>query len=204
MGYNIGSAGLSTARQSVTATSQEMAPPVGSLARMPAMSHYSLPGYIEIFNSRSLTSPSPIDMLMTLTTHGGRFTTTRVLECFVLPIIEPDNSLLSITYTSYLDTTRRFIEGGINLNDIMDTNFVAVDLLFRERLPSDPWSISFWACELVKSFNDHDIFVLLAAIFMYTHLIRVCQSATHKCAHAANERPTVASRPYTRNVCPST
>ena len=147
-----------------------MTPSEGDLDRRQIIKRHSSPGYIEISKSRSMTSLVFSDALKP-SALGTELATAKLSECFVLPIIEPENSLLSKTYTTFLDASRGLMENGI---DIIGPDFIAVDLLFRERLPSDdPLSVSVWACNIVNSFGYHDEFVLLAAVMMYTRLIRV-------------------------------
>ena len=191
------------AQDSIATPSQEMTLLKHDYRRRHTIKHYSPPGYIEIFKSRTTMSPNSSDALMS-PVPGSEFSTTKVPEYFVLPIIEPENSLLSMTYTTYLDATRRLIESGISLDDILRSDHVAIDLFFRDRLPSDPWSISFWACELVKSFHGHDVFVLLAAVMMYTHLMRVCQSTAHDITNVTTNGSPVASRSLAGDVCTHT
>ena len=92
----------------------------------------------------------------------------------IQPLVVVENSTLSRVYTDYRDAARQQIANGTSVESIMGPEFVCVDLFFRDRTPNDPYTVCSWACELVKPFTEHNDFVRLAGILLYTQYMRVC------------------------------
>ena len=71
------------------------------------------------------------------------------------------------------------LASGVPNSEVSGPDFTAIDLFFRERVPSDPHTASFWACELCKTFGDAPVFVQLAGTYLLTYLMRVCYTNKH-------------------------
>ena len=93
------------------------------------------------------------------------------------PLAESDNSPLSGAYLSYQDAARQMIANGTPIAQIIGPDYVVVDLMFRDRGPNDPYSVSCWASELCKTF-EVNVFAALAHVSMLTHLLRWLISPT--------------------------
>ncbi|KIW93564.1 uncharacterized protein Z519_06169 [Cladophialophora bantiana CBS 173.52] len=99
-------------------------------------------------------------------------TRLRVPRHLVLPLVIPDDSPMSRTYTDYVHGARRMLENGVPISDVLGaTEKVAVDLFFRPRRATDKFDCASWACEVSRSF-DTDIFVRLASAYLLTHMMR--------------------------------
>ncbi|KIX96300.1 uncharacterized protein Z520_08078 [Fonsecaea multimorphosa CBS 102226] len=99
-------------------------------------------------------------------------TRLRVPRHLILPLVIPDDSPMSRTYTDYLHGARRMLETGVPVSDVLGaTEKVAVDLFFRPRRATDKFDCASWACEVSRSF-DNDVFVRLASAYLLTHMMR--------------------------------
>ncbi|KAH0848834.1 hypothetical protein AYO21_08279 [Fonsecaea monophora] len=99
-------------------------------------------------------------------------TRLRIPRHLVLPLVVPDDSPMSRTYTDYVNGARRMLESGVPVSDVLGTTEkVAVDLFFRPRRATDKFDCASWACEVSRSF-DNDIFVRLASAYLLTHMMR--------------------------------
>ena len=134
---------------------------------------YPTPGYVEVFGNLPMSSA--------IMANGyPRKVQIQQLCHFRIPIhlvqslIMFDDSALARVYTDYRDAARHMLASGVPNEEVSGPNFTAIDLFFRDRIPSDPHTASFWACELCKSFGDAPIFVQLAAMYLLTYLMRVC------------------------------
>jgi len=134
---------------------------------------YPTPGYVEVFGNLPMSSA--------IMANGyPRKVQIQQLCHFRIPIhliqslITFDNSALARVYTDYRDAARHMLASGVPNEEVSGPDFTAIDLFFRDRVPSDPHTASFWACELCKSFGDAPIFVQLAGMYLLTYLMRVC------------------------------
>ncbi|OQV01549.1 Fungal Zn2-Cys6 binuclear cluster domain-containing protein isoform 2 [Cladophialophora immunda] len=101
-----------------------------------------------------------------------QFTRLRVPRHLVLPLVIPDDSPMSRTYTDYVHGARRMLESGVPVSDVLGASEkVAVDLFFRPRQATDKFDCASWACEVSRSF-DNDVFVRLASAYLLTHMMR--------------------------------
>lgn len=139
---------------------------------------YPSPGYVEVFGNLALSSA--------IMTNGyPRMVQTQQLCHFRIPIhliqslITFDDSALGRVYTDYRDTARDMLASGVPNSEVSGPDFTAIDLFFRDRVPSDPHTASFWACELCKTFGDAPVFVQLAGMYLLTYLMRVCNPQCH-------------------------
>ena len=100
-------------------------------------------------------------------------TRLRIPRHLVLPLVIPDDSPMSRTYTDYLFGARRMLESGVPATDILGhTDRVTVDLFFRSRRTTDKFDCASWACEVSRSY-DNDVFVRLATACLLTYMMRV-------------------------------
>lgn len=139
---------------------------------------YPSPGYVEVFGNLALSSA--------IMTNGyPRMVQIRQLCHFRIPIhliqslITFDDSALGRVYTDYRDAARHMLASGVPNLEVSGPDFTAIDLFFRDRVPSDPHTASFWACELCKTFGDASVFVQLAGMYLLTYLMRVCNLQCH-------------------------
>lgn len=133
---------------------------------------YPSPGYVEVFGNLSMSSA-------VMANGYPRKVQVQQLCHFRIPIhliqslVTFDNSALARVYTDYRDAARHMLASGVPDSEVSGPDFTAIDLFFRDRVPSDPHTASFWACELCKTFGDAPIFVQLAAMYLLTYLMRV-------------------------------
>jgi hypothetical protein len=100
-------------------------------------------------------------------------TRLRVPRHLVLPLVMPDDSPMSRTYTDYLFGARRMLDSGVPPGDILGhADRITVDLFFRPRRTDDTFNCASWACEVSRSY-DNDAFVRLATACLLTHMMRV-------------------------------
>jgi hypothetical protein len=139
---------------------------------------YPSPGYVEVFGNLALSSA--------IMTNGyPRMVQIQQLCHFRIPIhliqslITFDDSALGRVYTDYRDAARHMLASGVPNLEVSGPDFTAIDLFFRDRVPSDPHTASFWACELCKTFGDAPVFVQLAGMYLLTYLMRVCNPQYH-------------------------
>jgi hypothetical protein len=140
---------------------------------------YPSPGYVEVFGNLPMSSA--------IMTNGyPRKVQIQQLCHFRIPIhliqslITYDDSALARVYTDYRDAARHMLARGVPNSEVSGPDFTAIDLFFRDRVPSDPHTASFWACELCKTFGDAPIFVQLAGMYLLTYLMRVCYKSYHR------------------------
>ncbi|EXJ54635.1 hypothetical protein A1O7_09976 [Cladophialophora yegresii CBS 114405] len=99
-------------------------------------------------------------------------TRLRIPRHLILPLVVPDDSPMSRTYTDYLFGARRMLESGVPASDVLGhSDRVAVDLFFRPRRANDKLDCASWACEVSRSY-DTDVFVRLATACLLTHMMR--------------------------------
>ncbi|OCT48154.1 hypothetical protein CLCR_03943 [Cladophialophora carrionii] len=99
-------------------------------------------------------------------------TRLRIPRHLILPLVVPDDSPMSRTYTDYLFGARRMLESGVPASDVLGhSDRVAVDLFFRPRRANDKFDCASWACEVSRSY-DTDVFVRLATACLLTHMMR--------------------------------
>ena len=92
----------------------------------------------------------------------------------VQPVVVVEDSPLSRVYTDYRDAARQLIASGAPLAEIVGPqDYVNVDLFYRDRRPTDPFSANFWACETCKTFDEFDDPVKLGAVALLTYFMRV-------------------------------
>lgn len=140
---------------------------------------YPSPGYVEVFGNLPMSSA--------IMTNGyPRKVQIQQLCHFRIPIhliqslITYDDSALARVYTDYRDAARHMLASGVPNSEVSGPDFTAIDLFFRDRVPSDPHTASFWACELCKTFGGAPIFVQLAGMYLLTYLMRVCYKSYHR------------------------
>jgi hypothetical protein len=104
----------------------------------------------------------------------GQVTRLRIPRYVVLPLVVSDEAMLSRLYTDYLEGTRPLLESGVPLFDVLGApDTVTVDIFFRDRSADERLDCSSWACEIMRRFEELDIFVRLAPVYFLTHLMRV-------------------------------
>lgn len=134
---------------------------------------YPSPGYVEVFGNLPMSSA-------VMTNGYSRRVQIQQLCHFHIPIhliqslITFDDSALARVFTDYRDAARHMLANGVADSEVSGPDFTAIDLFFRARVPSDPHTASFWACELCMTFGDAPTLVQLAGMYLLTYLMRVC------------------------------
>lgn len=129
-------------------------------------------GYVEVFgnlpmSSAIMTNGYPRNVQIQQLCHF------RIPIYLIQSLITFDDSALARVFTDYRDAARHMLASGVPNLEVSGPDFTAIDLFFRDRLPSDPHTASFWACEVCKTFGDASIFVQLASMYLLTYLMRV-------------------------------
>jgi hypothetical protein len=135
---------------------------------------YPSPGYVEFFGNLPMSSA--------VMTNGYPQTVQIQQLChFRIPVhliqslITIDDSSLARVFTDYRNAARHMLANGVPDLEVSGPNFTAIDLFFRARVPTDPHTASFWACELCMTFGETPMFVQLANMYLLTYLMRVCR-----------------------------
>ena len=79
---------------------------------------------------------------------------------------------LSQAMLSFREAAGSQIAGGIPSTLVLSMSGITVDLLFRDRIASDPHTVSTWGCELAKSYNTLDRALKLALIYFAASFMR--------------------------------
>jgi hypothetical protein len=100
------------------------------------------------------------------------------LDCHNEPAIGSfilsDGSQMANLFYSYRGAAQEMIATGTPIFQILgNIHQYDVELLFRSRKPHDKYDADSWACELLRSLEDFDLFVLLASCALYTGYMRV-------------------------------
>merc|ERR1711981_762582 len=102
----------------------------------------------------------------------NRSTRLRIPRHLVLPLVIPDDSYMSRTYTHYLQGARRMLESGVPRSNVLGVgDEVPVDLFFRSRTDRDHFDCSSWACEVFRSYET-EVFARLGTAYMLTFMMR--------------------------------
>ena len=91
----------------------------------------------------------------------------------VQPRLIKDDTPISRVYTDYLHGAKEMLESGTPPIEVLGQDCIVVDLYFRERQPSDNYTCSSWASEVMRMFPEYDKFVGLACCFFLCRLMRV-------------------------------
>ena len=90
-----------------------------------------------------------------------------------LPFIIDDHSPSSKLYKSFIQAARQMIaERSASLEGILGPLDAQVDLLYRDRIPSDAFCASTFACEVVKYYSNVDMDTQIAYAFFLARWIR--------------------------------
>ena len=136
---------------------------------------YEKAGYVEVFGNLPMSSAIAANWYPP-EVQKRQIANYTIPVYLIQPLILIENSTLSRVYTDYLVAARQQIADGFPVESIMGPDFVCVDLFFRDRVPSDAFDVSTWACELMKPFDDHNDFARLAGVLMNAYLMKVCTS----------------------------
>jgi len=102
----------------------------------------------------------------------NRSTRLRIPRHLVLPLVIPDDSYMSRTYTHYLQGARQMLESGVPRSNVLGVgDEVPVDLFFRSRTDRDHFDCSSWACEVFRSYET-EVFARLGTAYMLTFMMR--------------------------------
>jgi hypothetical protein len=105
-------------------------------------------------------------------------TRLRIPVHLVLPLIVPDDSILSNMYTNYVEGARHMLNTGIPLTEVLGTSDeVSLELFFRPRTKNDAFDCASWACEVCRLLPIIDECVRMACAYMLTFMMRVSQNA---------------------------
>ena len=96
----------------------------------------------------------------------------RIPICLIQPLPNIDSSPLCKVYTSFLRTARQKIAQGTPASDLLGHDDIVIDLFFRSRRATDPFTATSWASEVVSHVSQLDDFVRLAWIVLLTLLMR--------------------------------
>jgi hypothetical protein len=96
----------------------------------------------------------------------------------MLPHTIDDQSPLSMMFMDFRSGVNRMLHQGTPLAQVLGPLDPIVDLLFRPRQATDPFSASTWACELARVHEEVDIFTQLANAFLFARLMRWLLSPT--------------------------
>ena len=101
-------------------------------------------------------------------------TKLRIPVHLVLPLIIPDDSLLSNMYSNYVEGARQLLEAGHPTSEILGTSDdFSLELFFRPRTESDVFDCASWACEVYRALTVLDDSVRIAAAYLLTYMMRV-------------------------------
>jgi hypothetical protein len=90
-----------------------------------------------------------------------------------VPQIELNGQPMACAITSFMDLARTMLARGRPIQEVFGPERAVVDLLFRQRRPSDPHSVCHFAAELCAGVKQIDMPAKLGMTFMYTYLLRV-------------------------------
>lgn len=91
----------------------------------------------------------------------------------VQPFIVEDHSPLSRLYKSFMNGAKQMIaEGAATLEGVLGPLDAEVDLLYRDRISSDAFCASTFACEVVKYYSDVDMDTQMAHAFLLARWMR--------------------------------
>ena len=77
-----------------------------------------------------------------------------------------------MVFINFKNGVSSMLAQGVPVAQVLGPLDPVVDLIFRPRLPSDPFSASTWACELARIDPSADIFTQLANVFLLSRYMR--------------------------------
>ena len=105
-----------------------------------------------------------------------QMTRLRIPVHLVLPLIVPDDSILSNMYTNYVEGARHMLDTGLPLTEVLgSSDEVSLELFFRPRTENDAFDCASWACEVCRALPVIDDCVRMASAYMLTFMMRVSQ-----------------------------
>jgi Domain of unknown function (DUF3425)/Fungal Zn(2)-Cys(6) binuclear cluster domain len=93
-------------------------------------------------------------------------------EHLILPHVITDSSPLSKMFMGFRMGVNKLLQQGTPLDEALGDLDPKVDLLFRQRNSSDPFSACTWACELSRLNVQWDIYTQLANTFLLARFMR--------------------------------
>jgi Domain of unknown function (DUF3425) len=90
----------------------------------------------------------------------------------IIPHVIPDRSPLSLIFINFKNGVSNMLAQGTPLAQVLGPLDPTIDLMFRPRLPTDPFSASTWACELARIDIAVDIVTQLANAFLLSRFMR--------------------------------
>ncbi|KAJ9609234.1 hypothetical protein H2204_015643 [Knufia peltigerae] len=130
--------------------------------------------YLELVEtSTKMSDPAPPNRWdLSVARENHQSTRLRIPRHLVLPLIVPDDSYMSRTYTHYLQGAREMLGSGVPLSDVLGAgDEVPVDLFFRSRTDLDKFDCASWACEVSRSYET-EVYARLGSAYMLTFLMR--------------------------------
>jgi len=112
-------------------------------------------------------------------------TRLRIPVHLVLPLIIPDDSLLSNMYSNYVEGARQMLEMGRPLSEILGPGEdVSLELFFPARTEKDGFDCASWACDVCRALPVLDDSVRIATVYLLTRMMQVSNICvlTRKCA----------------------
>lgn len=88
-----------------------------------------------------------------------------IQEC--LPVnLDPESRAdrMSSAMVAFRDAARSMIAMGQPVEDVLSMKGLQLDLMFRDRLPSDPHNVSTWACEFSNTWTFLPLHIRLASV----------------------------------------
>jgi len=93
-------------------------------------------------------------------------------EHLITPFTIDDSSPLNRVYLDFRDAARQMAADGGEADAILGPLDTNVDLVFRNRQSTDPFTASTWACECCRIFQHVDVYTQLATAFFLSRFMR--------------------------------
>lgn len=85
-----------------------------------------------------------------------------------------EDSPIANLFYGFQDHAFQSIANGTPVSSILGSDLIDVELIFRNRIPDDPYDVCSWACEMWKNVPNYDIYVKLASCVPASGFMRVC------------------------------
>ncbi|KIX98231.1 uncharacterized protein Z520_06311 [Fonsecaea multimorphosa CBS 102226] len=87
-------------------------------------------------------------------------------------LVAQEKTPLSDIITGFMDSAKNLLSFGASPSGVLGSDEIDVELFFRDRTQEDDLTVSGWACQVWRSFDDWDVYVRLAQILAYTKVMR--------------------------------
>lgn len=107
--------------------------------------------------------------------HDSRQLTIHDLPIFTCDIFFSDAAdPISTSILAFRDSARQVINSGISIEKILETPKPDLNLMFRDRQPTDPHTAWSWACDFSKNYDNFSFPLRLATAYIVGIQMRVC------------------------------